>query len=634
MKRVLALILALLAVVSTMGVLSGCSGNTTEEDLGAEIRAFFVEEVYDFDPAKAYTNDDAMKVMSLIYEPLFALDQNGNLQYALADGYEFYENNLGEFCLDVTLRETYWNDGDQVTADDVVYAWQRILDPNFPSQAATLLYDVKYAKEAKLNENGITKYDAAISAQDQTVTIVFREELTKDAQKNFLRNLTSVALTPVKDSAFFGDRDSYWSKRVATIATNGPFAIRYMDYGLGEVRLDKLEFRLERNNYYRRSQTSNIAKDTHVTPYKFLTYWDTELTDAFREYIEGAIFYVGDIPLEQRAEYLSKAKLTNLLSTYTYVLDNEDPTFANAKVRRALSMALNRALIASEATMGLSVPATGFVSHGVYNGASGSFSEATAKAAYALKTDAQLEAAAALIKEAILEDGYRAGSINVLVRDNAEERAIAEMVKTAWEEVFRQGGEKVTVNLHFLSSTTFRIVEDETYVTMPLDAIQEAYSLLKWDYDAKTDGDAKQDGFEVGGKSFNVIAMDYQMLSPDAFGALASFSYELSGNGIHLSGGFSGTAEIRTHASGFNSEAFNAKIQAAYEEKDMAKRNTLLHEAEEILLAEMPVIPILFNRSASLADGALNRVYYNYYGYAVFTRTELRNYHKHLITED
>ena len=165
MKRVLALILALLAVVSTMGVLSGCSGNTTEEDLGAEIRAFFVEEVYDFDPAKAYTNDDAMKVMSLIYEPLFALDQNGNLQYALADGYEFYENNLGEFCLDVTLRETYWNDGDQVTADDVVYAWQRILDPNFPSQAATLLYDVKYAKEAKLNENGITKYDAAISAQ-------------------------------------------------------------------------------------------------------------------------------------------------------------------------------------------------------------------------------------------------------------------------------------------------------------------------------------------------------------------------------------------------------------------------------------------------------------------------------------
>ncbi|MBQ8174833.1 MAG: hypothetical protein IJ009_05460 [Clostridia bacterium] len=632
MKRVLALILALLAVVASMGVLSGCSDNAAEEDLGAEIRAFFVGEVYDFDPAKAYTNDDAMKIMSLIYEPLFALDQNGTLQYALANGYEFYENHRGEFCLDITLRESYWNNGtDQVTASDFVYAWQRILDPNFPSQAATLLYDVKYAKEAKLNQDGITKYDAAISAQDQTLTVIFNKELTKEGQQNFLRNLTSVALAPVKESALYDDRENYWSKRVATIVTNGPFAIRYLDYGLGEVRLDQLEFRLERNNYYRRSQTSSIAKDAYVTPYKFLTYWDTELTDAFAEYLEEAIFYVGDIPLEQRAEYLSKADLTNMLSTYTYVLDTEDPTFENDKVRRALSMALNRALIASEATMGLHVPATGFVSHGVLNGASGSFADATAKSDYALKTD--LEAAAALIRDAILNDGYRAGDINILVRDNAEERAIAEMVKTAWEEVFRQGGEKVTVNLHFLSSVTFRIVEDETYVTMPLDAVQEAYSLLKWDYDFKTDGDAAQEGFEVGGKSYNVIAMDYQMLSPDAFGALASFSYELSGNGIHL-GGFDGTTAIRTHASGFNSDAFNAKIQAAYEETDMAKRNRLLHEAEELLLEKMPVIPILFNRSASLVNNDLNRVYYNYYGYAVFTRTELRNYHKHLITEE
>ncbi len=635
MKRVLALILALLAIVASMGVLSGCSGKGDEEDLGAEIRAFFVEEVYDFDPAKAYTNDDAMKIMSLIYEPLFNLDQNGKLQYALANGYNFYENHRGEFCLDITLRESYWNNGtDQVTASDFVYAWQRILDPNFPSQAATLLYDVKYAKEAKLNEKGITKYDAAISAQDQTLTIVFNKKLTAEGQENFLRNLTSVALSPVHSQVFNDGRENYWSKRVATIVTNGPFAIRYLDYGLGEVRLDQLEFRLERNNYYRRAQTSNVSKDTHVTPYKFLTYWDTELTDAFAEYLDGSIFYVGDIPMEQRAAYLSKAKLTNLLSTYTYVLDNNDPTFANAKVRQALSMALNRVLIASDATMGLSVPATGFVSHGVLNGASGSFASATAQKDYALKGDAQLEDAAALIKDAIDNEGYVPGSINILVRDNAEERAIAEMVKAAWEEVFRLGGKKVTVNLHFQSSTTFRIVEDDTYVTMPLDTIQEAYSLLKWDYDFKTDGDAKQEGFEVGGKSYNVIAMDYQMLSPDAFGALASFSYEMSGNGIHIAGGFSGTTEIRKHASGFQSDSFDAKIAAAYAETDMVKRNELLHEAEELLLAEMPVIPILFNRSAALVDADLNRVYYNYYGYAVFTRTELRNYHKHLITEE
>ena len=634
-KRVLALLLALAAAFSCMGLLAGCAGKGDDEDNGAEIPAFFVGEVYDFDPAKAYTNDDAMKVMSLIYETLFNLDENGNIQYGLADSYEFYEDR-GDFCLDINLRNTYWNDGSQVTAADVVYAWQRILDPNFPSQAATLLYDIKYAKEAKLNTNGITKFDAAISAQDQLLTITFKQKLTAEGQKNFLRNLTSVALAPVKEIAITSSkRDNWWTKRVSTIVTNGPFAIRAMDYGYGEVVLDQREFRLERNNYYRRPQGSSLAADTYVTPYKFLTYWNAELTDVFTQYIEGAIFYVGDIPLEEREAYLKKATVTNLLSTYTYILDNDDPVFASAKVRLALSMALDRALIAADATKGLGVPATGLVSHGVLNGASGSFSDATAEEDYAISSGADMEAAAALIKSAIAEEGYQAGDINILIRNNAEELAIANMVKTAWEATFRAAGLKVSVTIHAKADVKFKINESDTDITMPLDAVQEAYSLLKWNHNAKADiaDSADVSGFTVDGNSYNVVGIDYQMLSPDAFGVLASLSYELSGNGIQL-GGFAGITEVRTHICGFNSDAYNALIEEAYNESDMARRNELLHQAEKLLLEEeMPVIPLLFNRSASLVSDKLNRVYTNYYGYAVFTRTELRNYHKYLSTD-
>ena len=171
---------------------------------------------------------------------------------------------------------------------------------------------------------------------------------------------------------------------------------------------------------------------------------------------------------------------------------------------------------------------------------------------------------------------------------------------------------------------------------MPLDAIQEAYSILKWNHNAKNAaaGSADVSGFTVGGSSYNVVGIDYQMLSPDAFGVLASLSYELSGNGIQL-GGFAGVTENRTHICGFNNDAYNALIEEAYNETDMARRNELLHQAEKLLLEEeMPVIPLLFNRSASLVSSKLNRVYTNYYGYAVFTRTELRNYHKYLSNDE
>ncbi len=624
MKKILALLLATICAVVPLFALAGCgSGDTETEDVGAEIRAYFVGELYDFDPAKAYTNDEAMKIMSLIYEPLFTLDSNGTLQYGLAKSYRFYEYR-GEYMLDIELRNTMWNDGSDVTASDVVYSWKRILDPDFPCQAASLLYEIKYARDAKLcNDKSVD--DVAITDQNQTLTITFEEELDSEAQQNFLRNLTSIALAPVKESAVTrADRDDYWTKSVPYIVTNGPFAIRSMEYTADAedpVNPTGHQFRLERNNYYRRDKGGLNSKDLYVTPYKFLTYWDTELDEAFEEFLEGTIFIAGDIPLEQREAYLSQARVSNMLSTYTYVFDNTDPVFSNAKVRRALAYAIDRQQIVTEVTKGLGVPATGFISHGVYNGAGGSFSAVTAASDYALSTSAQMDAAVALVESAVREDGYSGGSIRLLIRDNEEENAIADAVIEAWETLFDRAGVSVSILKVARTSTSIVVYEDEKKeepIYLYADTIQEAYRVN----DADT-----TNGFD----GYNVVGIDYQMLSPDAFSALASFSYELSGNGIRMGG--INPSETRTHVCGFNNAAYNTLMDNAYAEKDLAARTEILHEAEKLLLEEMPVMPILFNQSATLISGELDRVYTSYYGYNVYTRTEMRNYHSHLIIE-
>lgn len=626
MKRVLALLLALVTVLAMVATGVGCAGSETEEeeDLGAEISAILVGgEVYDFDPAKAYTNDDAMKVMSLIYEPLFTLDANGKIQYALANNYEFYDDR-GEFKMDITLRETYWNDGTQVTAQDVMWSWWRILAPDFPCQASTLLYDIKNARAAKIGDDKSVEDVAVTDSQPLVLTITFERELDAEGQQNFLRNLTSIALTPVKETAVTkADRDDVWTKRVSYIVTNGPFAIREMDYGIAENELHKSndtphEFRLERNPYYRMSQESTLPNDTYVTPYKLVSYWNTELTESFAEYIEGSVFITGEIPLEERENYLSKAKISNLLSTYTYVLDNNDPVFANADVRRALSMVIDRKTLAAELTKGLAVPATGFVSHGVLNGSTGSFSDVTAASASALSVSANKEEAVALLKKA-KNDGYEGGAINILVRDNAEEVAIAEAIASVWEDLFDEAGVYCSVSVNEKSYEVFTIIESETKIALCKDAIQEAFRTSAND----------QNGFSGN----NVLAIDYQMLSPDAFSALASFSLEMSGNGIYA-GGIGEEFEVVTHVSGFNNEAYNELIDQAFAAADMAARTALLHQAEELLLEEMPVIPLFFNRSAMLVSSELQRVYTDFYGHPVLTRAELRNYHKHIISEE
>lgn len=626
MKRMLALLLVLATVATSAWMFAGCSAPSgEEEDLGAQINWFFVGEVYDFDPAKAYTNDEAMKVMSLIYEPLFSLDQNGNLQYALAKDYRFYTYNE-TFMLDITLRDTCWNNKEPVKADDVVYAWQRILAADFPCQAATLLYDIKGARAAKNAE--ISEYEVGIYPQEngKVVCVEFERELTAEEQMNFLRNLTSVALSPVYDSAIEIDNDTradFWSKRVSYIVTNGPFALRAIEHQDSDADdvVGGHEFRIERNDQYRRNPDGSNPKEMYVSPYRFLSYWNTSLDETFTQFIEESIFIAGEIPVDKRAEYLAKAKVTNHLSTYTYVLDNQDPVFADARVRQALSLVIDRAALANEKTGGLSIPATGFVSHGVLNGISGSFSEATAGSDYALKTSANLEKATQLMLAA-KADGYEGGSIRILHRDNAEETAIAEAIKVAWRDLYLEAGIRVSIITMPLSYTTFEIQEgekEEDKITLYKDAIQEAFRV----------NDEADDGFD----GYNVLAIDYQMLSPDAFSVLSSFADGFTGNGMHLNGLDPDDNYLRTHICGFTNEAYTKKIEEAFGESDFAKRTQLLHEAEKILLAEMPVIPLFFNRSAMLVNSNVRRVYHDYYGCAILNRTELRNYRDYVKVE-
>ena len=628
MKKFLAMLLACVMLVLAISSLAGCGSNgDDEEDLGAEIRAHFVGEIYDFDPAKAYTNDEAMQIMSLIYEPLFTLDSNGNLQNALAKSYRFYEFR-GKHLLDIELRDTAWSDGNALTASDVVWSWLRILDCGFPCQAATLLYEIKNARAAK--EGEVSIYDVGITDQDKVLTIEFEYEMDAEAQQNFLRNLSSVALSPVNESSVtWSGREDYWSKRVASLVTNGPFSVRALTYATSrsataEALAEGKEFRLERNNYYRRGAEGNGSKELYVSPAKFMEYWDRDLDDVFTQYIEGTVFYVGDVPLDKRAEYLSSARITNLLSTYTYVMDVTDPLLSSAKVRRALSLAIDREALVNEATQGLGVPATGFVSHGVYEGSQkGGFSTATAGRDTALATTANKEAAVTLLKEAKAE-GYASGDISILIRDNAEEEAIVKAVVAAWKEVFRSAGMSVNVNYTTQSKTNYRIPSADSVAassTVYSDTVQDAFTITK-----ETDANGVVTGVANGFDGYNVLGIDYQMLSTDAFGVLASFAAGLSGNGILTSTSLGSDATVIKHISGFDNAAYNDTMERAYAEKNITARAALLHEAEDILLTELPVIPLLFNQNASCQSGDLRRVYTNYYGFPVMTRAELRNY--------
>ena len=145
-KRILSLFLCLLMILTA---LAGCAKEKDENDKGAYITMYLTDAVYNFDPAAAYGNESALRVVSLLFDNLFVLNENGKVKNALAKDVNIDKVNNQMI---ITLNSTAWSDGTPLSANDVVYSWKRILDSTASFEAAALLYDIQYAREAKEGE--------------------------------------------------------------------------------------------------------------------------------------------------------------------------------------------------------------------------------------------------------------------------------------------------------------------------------------------------------------------------------------------------------------------------------------------------------------------------------------------------
>ena len=124
---------------------------------------------------------------------------------------------------------------------------------------------------------------------------------------------------------------------------------------------------------------------------------------------------------------------------------------------------------------------------------------------------------------------------------------------------------------------------------------------------------------------------------------LSTFTSEMNGSGMDAAPIVPGTPTydelinntnapsytLRGNRMNYVSAAFDEKMAAAYAEKDPAKRNVLLHEAEEILLSEMPIVPLLFNQRAYMSKD-LSGLWVDRYGAVYFDGCKQKNYTKYL----
>ena len=580
-------------------------GNKEGESNGAEIKMYISDAVYNFDPAEAYKNESALKIVSLLFDNLFVMNSDGKVEKSLAKNYKI---DKAENSMFIELRtDTYWSDGNAITANDVVFAWQRLLDPANSFEAASLLFDIKNAKAAK--EGEVTIDDIGISALNNTdVKITFEDKSIN--YDNFLVKLTSYALVPIREDvisrvAVAND----WAKSPSLMISSGPFRLKEVSYNK-DARII-----LERNSYYYRNFMSDPV-DKAVTPFKLIIEYPTDRASIIKSFNEGKgtdkIFFIGDMPLASRSEHdlngwKKIAKVSDALSTHTYIFNqnaeiNGEKIFANANVRAALSLAINREEIAK--TIVFAKAATGIVPNGVFNTNSKkqTFRDS---ASNTIATSANKDAALAKLKEANITPSKYSFNISVPAYDEVHV-AIAKMVAASWNDL----GFKVNVTeVKLIDNADKAITTDEKIAGVKDDIFAANLST----------------------GNFEVAAIDYVAYSADAFSTLAPFAKGYSGRASGSNN--DPTFVVKPHISGYDSTAFNEKILAADKESNLDARAKILHEAEDILMSDLPIIPIVFNMNVTMQNKEISNVGLTYYQTNIFTKTSQKNYEEYIATE-
>lgn len=434
MSRVMYLFVALFVVV---GLFAGCNATPTaspsaspsaeaqatptptpESNLADEqvLKSFLNNEPSTLDPWQNMSGE-AQNLVTAIHEPLLRTAGESGFDWEPGLATDFQANaDMTEFT--ITLRQdAKWSDGTPITADDVVYSFQRVLDPALASERAYIYYLIKNAEainagEKDMSELGVVAVDAS--------TIKFTTEQPCDYFDQFLRSSGSA---PVQKAAAEQHKDLYGSD-VDKLVASGPFKLdewvhdnsvvlvkneNYWD--AANVTLERIEFTI--------TTDSNTLIGMYQTGDLDVLKVANDQVDAYKDapnFKQSPRLKVSFIEFNPRNEFLG-----------------------NVKIREALSIAFDRQAYATNIVKNPELAAYGLVPFGVKGLDGGDFREQQGNLVIDSATDpTAVDRAKTLLNEGLaelgktVEDLQKGFVVQSLASDSAKLQA--QTIQAMWKQ--------------------------------------------------------------------------------------------------------------------------------------------------------------------------------------------------------
>ena len=324
------------------------SGNSGGETLAADqtLRVNLSAEPPTFDPAQAQ-DSQANTVLNLMYDGLTRMDEAGQTLPGAAESWDV-DGTKYTFHL---RQDGVWSNGDPLTANDFVFAWERVLNPK-TTPAPPYSYQLHYIKNAEQYNNGeITDFSqVGVKAVDD-----YTLEVELSAPTPYFLGLTSFyTFFPVHQSV---KDDEKWAVDQSKMIVNGEFTLTSWIKGQ-TIELTKNESYWDKDNIKLSKINMSLVNASA-----------TELASYQNGELDRAGHPNGEIPTDQipilKEQLKDELQIKGIASTYYYQFNNTVKPFDNAKIRKAFAMAIDRQKIVDNVTLGGQVPAFGYVPPGI-----------------------------------------------------------------------------------------------------------------------------------------------------------------------------------------------------------------------------------------------------------------------------
>ena len=346
MKRIVALVLAMVMVLG----LAACGGSSAPAATAAPAAAgdaapadtaaaasdgdkvlnVMVEvEVESLDPQVA-TDGTSFEVIANYTDGLTQMDADGAAVPAIAESWDVSED--GTVYTFHLRQDANWSNGEPVTADDFIFAWQRAVDPALASEYSYMFSQIGQVKNAAAIIAGeMDKSELGVKAIDSKTL-----EVTLEVPVSYFLSLMYFpTFYPVNQAFFEGLADGTFGTSPETVLSNGAFVLTSYEPAA-------LSFSLTKNpDYY-------DADKVQLDGLNYQVIKDSQ--QAYMSYQNGDLDIVM-LSGDQVEQVEGDPELTITGAGYLWYLTlNMDkvPALDNQNMRLALSNAVNRASIVGD----------------------------------------------------------------------------------------------------------------------------------------------------------------------------------------------------------------------------------------------------------------------------------------------